>query len=242
MKFRQHRGSLVDSMATVVEIEPTREALASAIVASLDDAGLEATGLAELIRCAPYGYDARIGWKTHIVTIRGVPGVWGFTDCQLIDHAETPAYDAATLHSPGSVAREKVTESTLVTWNAGRLLAGCRPAFPKPAQRNLPMFELSTEWRIVSQCPINRWPAVVLEIGGNHLWRKMYADETLPEIAQATSQPGMPLFKLLLFPTKAHSDADTPERHLVYAVGPVSVEKNPDGTFAAVLTGGGDAL
>jgi hypothetical protein len=76
VKLRKHRGSLVDSMATVIEIEPTMKALLKAMREDLspgwsfnvDDVTVE-----------PYGWDERIGWDTHIVNIAGF-GPYGFTD------------------------------------------------------------------------------------------------------------------------------------------------------------------
>lgn len=73
MKFREQRGGLAESMATVVELQNCTEFFAHAarIV------GHEVS--AETIRVEPYGYDSRINWNTHIVTANGW-GVLGFTD------------------------------------------------------------------------------------------------------------------------------------------------------------------
>ncbi len=76
MKFREHRGSLADSMATVVEISD-RTALVSLLAGRLGDYGFEFADRDLVI--ASYGYDHRIDWDTHIVTIEGY-GVAGFTD------------------------------------------------------------------------------------------------------------------------------------------------------------------
>jgi hypothetical protein len=76
MKLREHRGLLTDSMETCIEIEPTRDALESAIKESL----LYFFHFEKKnIHVEPYGYDDRIKWDTHIVTIYGY-GVYGFTD------------------------------------------------------------------------------------------------------------------------------------------------------------------
>jgi hypothetical protein len=72
-KFRSHRGTLADSMATVIEIGSRHDI--AAIVAK--DARLPIS--ANEVQVKPYGYDSRIGWDTHIVTIPGW-GVAGFTD------------------------------------------------------------------------------------------------------------------------------------------------------------------
>jgi hypothetical protein len=67
MKFREHRGSYDGSMATTVEIDPTKEAIAKHL-------GLPAKDIIVL----RYVFDARNGWDTHSVT--NDSGVLGFTD------------------------------------------------------------------------------------------------------------------------------------------------------------------
>ena len=75
MKLRQHRGLLADSMTTVIEIEPTIEALEQAIRDSLS-----VQFSPKDIHVTFYCNDARIQWNNcHIVTIDGY-GVYGFTD------------------------------------------------------------------------------------------------------------------------------------------------------------------
>ena len=76
MKFREHRGMLDDSMKTVVDVAD-RAALISLLRSRLlphkvlfNDKDL---------KIEPYGYDSRINWNTHIVTIEDY-GVAGFTD------------------------------------------------------------------------------------------------------------------------------------------------------------------
>ena len=81
MKLRQHRGGLAASMMTVVEIQPTIEAIADEINKAF---GAFITVQADQIHVRPYGYDERIGWDVHIVTIDG-HGVYGFTDGPLVD-------------------------------------------------------------------------------------------------------------------------------------------------------------
>lgn len=70
MKYRDHRGGLDDSMATMVEIQPTLAALAHHLKVP-----------ANSIRVESYVYDDRIKWDTHIVLVDGRPR--GFTDCQI---------------------------------------------------------------------------------------------------------------------------------------------------------------
>ena len=75
-KFRKHRGSLEDALATTVEVANRDDLLAHVLAdfppwwGSFEPDALE-------IRF--YCYDERIGWDTYIVTIKG-HGVIGFTD------------------------------------------------------------------------------------------------------------------------------------------------------------------
>lgn len=78
MKLREHRRLLDESLATTIEIEPTREALLGAInAAMLGWSGFPVTEAAVSVK--PYCFDDRIGWNTHIVCIKDW-GVYGFTD------------------------------------------------------------------------------------------------------------------------------------------------------------------
>lgn len=68
MLYRYHRGSLADSMKTVVQLPATIHALAWHLNAWSQD-----------IEVRPYGgVDVRIGWDTHIVLVCGIPV--GFTN------------------------------------------------------------------------------------------------------------------------------------------------------------------
>lgn len=67
MKYRDHRASLAESMATVREFKDRAE-----LVAHLQRADAD-------VEIRPYVYDARTGWDTYIVTVKGV-GVVGFCD------------------------------------------------------------------------------------------------------------------------------------------------------------------
>lgn len=69
MLFRFQRGSLEDSMKTVVEVDSIEK-----LTAILREAGYPLG----LIRLYPYGYDLRIQWNTHVVTIDGM--AVGFTN------------------------------------------------------------------------------------------------------------------------------------------------------------------
>ncbi len=81
MKFREHRGTLADSMATMVELEPTKTALVLHLQSIL--AGWPSAPMPMHFNTNVqwyYGEDPRIDWKaTYIVTILRY-GVIGFTD------------------------------------------------------------------------------------------------------------------------------------------------------------------
>ena len=78
MKFRDHRGSLTESMATVIDIPPTLEALKIIINTELGKYGVPEIS-DEMITVESYGFDNRIGWDTHIVIVNGY-GVYGYID------------------------------------------------------------------------------------------------------------------------------------------------------------------
>lgn len=73
MKVREHRGSLEESMATVAEIEPTYDALAEFFSKNHNQ-----QYRVDQFEIKPYGFDKRIDWNTHVVTING--NAVGFTD------------------------------------------------------------------------------------------------------------------------------------------------------------------
>lgn len=66
--FRFHRGTLADSMETVVEFKGLFELIE--ILNTVYDPGK--------VLVKPYGFDARIGWDTYLVTIDG--NAVGMTD------------------------------------------------------------------------------------------------------------------------------------------------------------------
>ena len=83
MKLRQHRELFFDSMATTVEIEPTKSALLASMQSVMSPWGVALTP--GMVSVSPYGgVDPRNGWDTHIVVIVG-HGVYGFTDGPLRD-------------------------------------------------------------------------------------------------------------------------------------------------------------
>lgn len=95
MKLRQHRGVYVESMTTVIEIEPTKTALLQAVVAS-GMIGLPDPLTEDQISVEPYKHDSRNGWYTHIVTLKDW-GVYGFTDGPL---REPSAISADMMRGP----------------------------------------------------------------------------------------------------------------------------------------------
>jgi hypothetical protein len=81
IKFREHRGTLIDSMETVVEVGSKQE-LVKVISERL---GIYSHGInisMDTIQINPYGFDTRIGWDTYIVTLANY-GVVGFTNGKL---------------------------------------------------------------------------------------------------------------------------------------------------------------
>ena len=89
MKIREHRGSLLEAMETVSEIEPTKMALVEFIRKAFSHwPGYQLANLEGRVKVEKYRYDERIKWDTHIVTIEGY-GVFGFTDGPLLDGVTT---------------------------------------------------------------------------------------------------------------------------------------------------------
>lgn len=76
-KYRHHRGGLAESMATVRDVT-SRENIRAAV---LECPFYPDFAVAD-IDVRPYGFDKRIGWDTHVVTVRGA--VVGFTDGPLV--------------------------------------------------------------------------------------------------------------------------------------------------------------
>jgi hypothetical protein len=84
MKIREHRGSRAESIATERECEPTMEALACAIQATLPFKGRGVNE--EDVRVTPYGFDIFTSELLYLVTVVGY-GVWGFCN-KLPKHKE----------------------------------------------------------------------------------------------------------------------------------------------------------
>lgn len=79
MKYRPHRGMLADAMAEVAELAPDRDVLVAHMRAEVSNwYPQDEMPTRENVEVKPYGFDQRIGWDTHIVTVKG--NAWGFTD------------------------------------------------------------------------------------------------------------------------------------------------------------------
>lgn len=78
MKFREHRGGLSESMATTIDVAD-RAALVAYVARQLEPFHFTPAEIEAGLAVEPYGYDKRIDWDTHIVTLKRY-GVLGFTD------------------------------------------------------------------------------------------------------------------------------------------------------------------
>lgn len=65
MKYRQHRGTLEDSMSTVTEVNNIED-----IDKIINESYIDFGKKVEEIEIKFYGYDSRINWETYIVTYR----------------------------------------------------------------------------------------------------------------------------------------------------------------------------
>lgn len=83
MKFRFHRGSLDESLATTVEVDSLLEL--RRIIEKEWQLGDESLSIES------YGYDERIGWDTHIVLWKNSPV--GFLDGPLTRKVPQQAKD-----------------------------------------------------------------------------------------------------------------------------------------------------
>lgn len=75
--FRPHRGSLCESMDEVIEID-SREELVKHLN---EDFPYGSPVTLKSLDIQPYGFDDRIGWDTHIVTVN--KSAVGFTNGNL---------------------------------------------------------------------------------------------------------------------------------------------------------------
>jgi len=65
MKYRDHRGSLSDSMETVQEFDTFED-----LKEYLEYKWRQMYYVVEQVKIEPYGFDERIDWDTHIVTVQ----------------------------------------------------------------------------------------------------------------------------------------------------------------------------
>jgi hypothetical protein len=78
MKYRPQTAMLDEAMGRVVEL-PDRAALVAYLAKDLKPWGYTLTDAD--VQVIPYGFDNRIGWDTHLVTLRNKQvgrGVWYF--------------------------------------------------------------------------------------------------------------------------------------------------------------------
>lgn len=77
MKLRKRLIPFEASMATVIDIEPTVEAIITEIMKTFPNIPVSVTD--KTVHVVPYGYDGKSGWNTYSVSIDDW-GVYGFTD------------------------------------------------------------------------------------------------------------------------------------------------------------------
>jgi hypothetical protein len=77
-KYRPHRGSLDKALAEMVEVDTLAQLVEH--MRKSAPSWYPRDELPNLMntKVEPYGYDHRIDWDTHIVTVNGSP--WGFTN------------------------------------------------------------------------------------------------------------------------------------------------------------------
>lgn len=73
-RFREHRGSLADSLETVVTLETRAD-----LIAHLGRVLAPFKVTDQIVETRHYAFDDRIGWNTYIVVVHG-HGPVGFTD------------------------------------------------------------------------------------------------------------------------------------------------------------------
>jgi hypothetical protein len=76
IRYRDHRGSLDDSMATIIELADRAALIAH--LRSIYDQKHFGEWPDAAVKVKPYCYDERIDWDTYIVTLND--GAVGFTD------------------------------------------------------------------------------------------------------------------------------------------------------------------
>jgi hypothetical protein len=77
-KYRPHRGQLSDSLAEIAEVEDFADLVRHMQATCPGFYPNDERPTIENTEVVPYLYDDRIGWDTHMVTVKC--NAWGFTD------------------------------------------------------------------------------------------------------------------------------------------------------------------
>jgi hypothetical protein len=77
-KYRPHRGLLADAMAEVVEVNSLAELVEHMRASVISWYPPDELPTIDNTKVEPYTFDDRIGWHTHLVTVKG--SAWSFTD------------------------------------------------------------------------------------------------------------------------------------------------------------------
>jgi hypothetical protein len=77
-KYRPHRGGLAESMKEAVDVSDFSSLVERMRLEVKEWYPKDDLPTLENTKVEPYCFDHRIGWDTHIVTVKG--NAWGFTD------------------------------------------------------------------------------------------------------------------------------------------------------------------
>ena len=120
MLFRQHRGSLSDSMDTCVSIRNNMKALAN-LISTFNLFRDDRKITEDMLEVKEYGFDERINWNTYIVSVKDF-GVVGFTSepVNVIDNSEDDMFtDKETQWFMLSLMIQIVSEEFLIDKDKG---------------------------------------------------------------------------------------------------------------------------
>ncbi|WP_415912372.1 hypothetical protein [Neptuniibacter sp. QD37_11] len=124
MQLREQRGTLSQSLATTIHIEPTKKALQAHIAAKMVAFGRPMPSQDD-IRVEKYGEgeDSRCGWDTYLVSVEGY-GVFGMIDGPLSEFNE---------HLPQAIIQNTEPFSFYVPKDkvSGELLHRCSAECPR---------------------------------------------------------------------------------------------------------------
>lgn len=140
MKYRPQRRFLDEAMAEVVELKD-RAALVKHLAKDLSDWGYQITDADVIVESYGSGYDERIGWNTHIVTIRnkecGKSGSWYF------GKEMGPDYFGAVGFTDGPVTKQEEAMGQLADWKCHKIVkAGKITAMPQTR-------EIQGQWHVM---------------------------------------------------------------------------------------------